>query len=311
MKTLLPLILAFLFCLTTGQAQDFARKDSKWVYISYGWHTATYYEISFDKETIYKGEQCLQFKSEYIQIDELTGDTSYGNSSDYLFLSEEDGLVQFYFPYYFESTWDTLFDFNGTIGETWTIEFGFFNPTEKMIISLQDTFSTQINGHRIKALALGYARPPANNGYILDTVFQYIGNKNLFIVPGTRWSNGGDLSFGGPVKCFYNEILGSVEMLDVNIPGYDYDCDQLVSVKEPAPNKNLLSLSPNPVHDQVQLITFGDKIELVEIFDLLGNIMHSAKIPGSTEIILELPHLTKGVYIVRVNGQTGGKFLKM
>ena len=69
MKTLLPLIFAFLFCFPTSQAQYFARKDSKWVYLDYGWSFDNYVEISYTRDTVFEGRSCMEFNGKYISID--------------------------------------------------------------------------------------------------------------------------------------------------------------------------------------------------------------------------------------------------
>ena len=207
--------------------------------------------------------------------------------------------------------WDTLFDFNGTIGSQWEVGIGWVHPLEQLTISLRDTFTTQINGKDLKALVIGYTKSPSNPNYLLDTVITYIGNKNLFIIPGTRFVSGGDTQFGGPIKCFFNNTLGGIQMRDENISGYDYDCDQLVNTTELHIYEKDFILSPNPVEDELSISSLSEKIIRLEVFDLYGNLVEKKTKLNTIEARLPLSHLSKGIYFVRVNGGYLQKLLKM
>lgn len=66
---------------------------------------------------------------------------------------------------------------------------------------------------------------------------------------------------------------------------------------------------PNPGEGRVE-IRSPEEIELVELFDLQGRLIHRQK-PGSIKTYLQVKGLARSVYLVRISGQSGVKTKKL
>lgn len=306
MKTLIPLILAILFCLPESQSQYFARKDSKWVYVYFGWFQDGYNEISYLRDTVFSGSACSMYKRKYIRIDKTGRDTSIFGNSLPLFLKEENGVVEFADRY---TAWDTLYNFKAQVGDYWYVGYGYTNPPTQLKVLVKEKFEKTINGRNLKGQILEYISPPYTAGY-QDTIYEYIGNTNHYLIPGDLNLGISDGSVGGPLKCFYNQNIGSLEFRNINFPGYQYDCDQLVSNKNTATVVRKLFLYPNPVFNQLSISMPDESIKKMEIFDILGKRVHTSYGLSTKKHTLILSELSKGVYFLKVNGKLVRKFLK-
>ncbi|SFO76039.1 Por secretion system C-terminal sorting domain-containing protein [Chitinophaga sp. YR627] len=66
---------------------------------------------------------------------------------------------------------------------------------------------------------------------------------------------------------------------------------------------NIVSLTPNPVHDQLY-IRGNDKVKTLGIYAINGRVVMNVKSPGNT---IAISHLTPGVYIVTIERKDGTK----
>ena len=64
---------------------------------------------------------------------------------------------------------------------------------------------------------------------------------------------------------------------------------------------NIVSLTPNPVHDQLY-IRSNDKVKTLGIYDISGRVVLRVKTPGNT---IAVGHLTPGVYIISIERKDG------
>ncbi|MDR1792362.1 MAG: C25 family cysteine peptidase [Bacteroidales bacterium] len=74
-------------------------------------------------------------------------------------------------------------------------------------------------------------------------------------------------------------------------------------------NSNLLKIYPNPTSSQLKIINYQLKDgENVEIIDILGRVQQSKIINQQSEIILDVSHLPRGMYFIKI-GNWRGKFV--
>ncbi|ACU61000.1 beta-1,3-glucanase family protein [Chitinophaga pinensis] len=66
---------------------------------------------------------------------------------------------------------------------------------------------------------------------------------------------------------------------------------------------NIVSLTPNPVHDQLY-IRGNDKVKTLGIYDISGRAVMNVKSPGNT---IAISHLAPGVYIIAIERKDGTK----
>jgi hypothetical protein len=71
-----------------------------------------------------------------------------------------------------------------------------------------------------------------------------------------------------------------------------------------------ISLIPNPVSNRVHIVSEKINISSIVLTDVLGTILQSERDINSNEFFIDIPHLTKGMYFLRINNQITKKVLK-
>ncbi|MDR1791877.1 MAG: thiol protease/hemagglutinin PrtT [Bacteroidales bacterium] len=145
--------------------------------------------------------------------------------------------------------------------------------------------------------------------YTVDALFSYSTNG------GSTWSETYDDIMSGSIKLngggtiyfkvapYFSGNTGTYS-LNINITRASTNDIQLIE------NENVISLYPNPASSELKIKNYQLKDgENVEIIDILGRVQQSKIINQQSEIILDVSHLPKGMYFVRI-GNWIGKFLR-
>jgi len=86
-------------------------------------------------------------------------------------------------------------------------------------------------------------------------------------------------------------------------------CNLLTSTKEVDGTKKLLSLFPNPNNGKFELIVNSQKINFLEITDVLGNLILKSEINKEATVI-DLSDKLNGIYFVKISDSTGNVVVK-
>ncbi|MDR1792024.1 MAG: T9SS type A sorting domain-containing protein [Bacteroidales bacterium] len=90
-----------------------------------------------------------------------------------------------------------------------------------------------------------------------------------------------------------------------HIAGDDYPYNDILEV-----SANDVQLYPNPASSQLKIKNYQLKDgETVEIIDVLGRVQQSSIVNQQSEIILDVSHLSQGMYFIKI-GNWRGKFVK-
>ncbi len=218
-----------------------------------------------------------------------------------VYIRSANGVVEFSTTLNF---FDTLYNFQLEIGESWSIpERNFFGELEERIFkrTVRDTFSVIRNNQTV------YCQAVEATGDIIgiDTIYQDFGSRYSYILP---WENFEQYSEGSNLRCFKNDRLDVLDFeaeFIANFPNasftiFQYDCDQLSSIANTPVRSSSFSLSPNPVSNILQILSQEELIEQVDIFSLSGQLLLEANGGGSTTDV-NVISLPPGMYIVLIN----------
>lgn len=134
--------------------------------------------------------------------------------------------------------------------------------------------------------------------------------QQLFITPAdSNWRTEGiDLSaVAGSdnvmIKFSYISALGGVIGID------KFAIDKTLSIRE-SQKLNTIKLYPNPASQYFQLFSSENKIQQVQMYDLSGKICMN-KTPNRNEVKMDVSHLPKGIYFVKVITASGTQTMKI
>ena len=303
--TLITKVCFFLLLLNCGllYAQEFGSADSHWVYnvdISNG-----YVEVVFDKDTLINGDLYNSFLLRELFAN--SEDTTYTTYFEPLFLNNTNGLVSYSLG---GEIFDTLINYNALPGESWTIPHRFLD--ESYVLNVQDTFTTFFSGIEYKALSYIIHEEDGFVGSFKDTIYEHWGFRHNFILPYDPFDSGAGNNLGGPILCFSNDALGTVEIgPDPMIyfgSVFPFDCNRLTSAEEinVSDSRKSLTLYPNPVSDFLH-VSEVDIGTTYEVWSIKGEpLVRSDILSGS----IDVEALSTGMYFLKV-GELVKRFVKV
>lgn len=196
----------------------------------------------------------------------------------------------------YNDAWDTLYNFNAGVGETWRMaKQPFTNACDSnSTLTVLATGTTLIN-----AIALNYQVVEFNYGGfmpsgITDTIIEKIGFTGSYLFPYDYCNSALDGHEGGPFRCYTDNFFATYQ------PHYIGACDY-VSLDEISAKMNI-EIYPNPSSEIIRLK--GDlplKKALFEITNLAGQ----QQLSGMIEAGIDVSNLPQGLYILSVFYETG------
>ena len=295
------LLLFFLLCYTSCVCQAFGDKNAVWVYNHNGWVPGIT-KVQKDRDTLVNGRQVKIFTKtayrklydgEIIRFDLLP-----------VYIREDAGVIE-----YSErlTHFDTLYNFDLSIGETWTIperDILTGQPTGLTIErTLVDTFTLNINGAPIFCQGVRAFQ----NNYI-DTIYQNTGTRTSYILPFDFRAIAADGGEGGVLRCYTDDIVGLVEYEypftqydGGSFSDFEYDCDQLNSIFSIPISNEDISVFPNPASSIIHIQSDREDIRSLIFYNLQGVLILEKQGHGDT-LDLDISDIPSGMYFVLING---------
>jgi len=250
--------LIFLISLATTQAQNtFAPIGAMWVYkfrSSSG--AVSTCSLKSVKDTIVNGKQCKK-------IDSNCGGCSW---PQYSILYSENSIIYFYNPN--NNSFSVLYDFNKTVGQTYTTKF----DVDSVIFKVDSISIININGDNLRQMYVHVTFHPFSLDVYDGKIIENIGHTGFFF----PWDNAscveGSVTVGqpvpgpGPLGCYSDTIIGLYST--AKIP----DCTTN-KIKNP-PIVNVLKIYPNP-NDGNFTLTIDSGITNLSFYNSIGQLIQS------------------------------------
>ncbi|MBK6861283.1 MAG: T9SS type A sorting domain-containing protein [Saprospiraceae bacterium] len=296
MKQIFNLIL-IIFYQDISLAQEFATKDSKWVFDYNGAWSKGKTEVQYDKDTLIAGEtvrkhskkatRLLRFDNRLVSFD-----------LNPVYIRSKDGIIEFSED---AILFDTLINFKASKGQSWKI-FRHRNSkiTDSIKITIIDTFRTKISGIDLFTQAAKYESPGWSP--FVDTVYEYIGVRWLYILPFDEKDVNLDGGEGGLIRCFSNSLLGVVSFDNMQYGSdFKYDCDNLTFVNNNAIKKSDIYIYSNPFSKSIQVYNNTSRNCFIQLFNINGVQVFEKRLEPELQI-LNLSSLDSGFYLISING---------
>ena len=304
MKKVLFFIVISLWTLTHISGQEFGSPDSEWVY-NYTGGSQGVTKVIYSRDTLIGRRLVHVFKKEAYRYS--TRRDSFVYFPEPIYIYSKDGIVEFSTD---KINFDTLHNFKAKIGQSWMIYRHDRLLSDSMKLTILDTFRILISNNYMLAQKVEYTflNPPGSGSFI-DTVFEYIGSRWIYINPFDENDRARDDGEGGFLRCFKNDDLGVVEFYSKYQSEYEYNCDNLTSISTPKTGEKFFSVSPNPVINELYVESKHPDISSLKIVDIIGHVLHTADIlPGRNT--LDMSWMPSGYYMIVINGEMVGKVVK-
>lgn len=119
------------------------------------------------------------------------------------------------------------------------------------------------------------------------------------------------INSGTSSKSAANDQEGRLRPIGVEVDRGAYEYDLETSVGELLVHENLYSIYPNPVSDQISVVSkTGGNIETIDLFDLSGRLQLSAFVGQKNEAVFGLGTLPGGIYLLKINSDTKFEIVK-
>ena len=305
MSKSLTIIIILFFVISNIYGQYFGSSDSEWVYDYSGFPNIGITNIKFRKDTIIENRLTQLFDKQVYRVNR-DNDSLFFNSAPICFYVE-NGVVEFSMD---KLNFDTLYNFKARIGQSWMIYRHDRPRSDSIKVTILDTFRTMISNRNILTQQVEWTFHYAfGSSTFIDTAYEYIGTRWIYINPFDEKDRGIDDGEGGMLRCFKNNKLGVVEFYSEYQSDYEYDCDDLTSITTAQGNETLYTLSPNPVVDELIVKSeYSDRATLT-IVDIMGRVVRLADILQGTNT-MDVSGIPSGYYIVVINGTRVGKIVK-
>lgn len=268
-------------------SQSWCDNGANWKYSFFSASYAEgYVEVNYTGDTVINGQLSNKLdKHLYIYNYFNSQYEDYGIGEEYTY--ESNGIVYLWY----ENAWDTLYNFNASIGDSWRMAK---QPQSNAcdsntVLTVTATGTKIINSSVLNYVVVDFTSPSSFS----DTIVEKIGFIHSYMLPYDQCNGELDMNEGGAFRCYRDDNFPTYK------PHYSGDCDFIVGVNEiDAISK--LQIVPNPARTNIALYGPINQYD-VKINDLKGKVWSVNQI-GNIIWIDELPI---GVYVLSVRTPEG------
>lgn len=282
MKKLLLLFCMIAFASFT-KAQEWAPLGATWHYSASTWYQGyeSYIEITSVGDTVIDGITC-----------KILSHT--GGGEEYTYLDSSNVVHYYRFGQFY-----TLYDFNATVGKSWTIAgdnvFGCDSIGEIQVDSIG---TTSINGYSLKYIVLSQKDSSTLDfGYYGVEAIERIGGLySLFPIVNDNCIIS-EMSYG--LRCYYDSTIGLYET------GIASSCTY-TSVKDISLNENDVKIYPNPASSEIniEIENLSGSNYILETYSTIGQKL-SSRIMNDNLVSISTENLSNGSYLVLIRKEDG------
>jgi hypothetical protein len=298
MKTIL-LSLILIFSITL-QAQTWSPLGANWKYTYFnGTGIVGYIEIKYAVDTIINSQTVKKLEKVYHVYDAWTNQFS-STTSGFEYTYEDNYVV-----YMLNNIdlWDTLFNFNASIGDSWKMVKQYFHPQcgEDSYLSVVDTGKVNINNLNLKYLVVDFHYGSGIPWTFKDTIIEKIGFINSYMKPYDVCNMALDVNEGGWFRCYSDDNFATYKA------NYSSECDSIFTNISDIEFSLNLSIYPNPVTSVLNIKGLSDPGNYsYNIYSMKGRLVQSGKLNETTEVT----ELSSGIYFLKLLDNFNSAYLK-
>ncbi|MGB3947219.1 MAG: T9SS type A sorting domain-containing protein [Bacteroidia bacterium] len=279
-----------IFASMSLHSQTFCPAGATWYYNGNALGFSGYHKLTYVNDTVINSVSCKKI------IDHLQG---YGYTTidadvDTFYCYEQNGVVRMYNNKFGKNQFDTLYNINASIGDTWQMPRA-DTACDSINVTVLNTGISTINGNSLKWLSVGY--PPYGGGMLSDTIIEGFGFIKTFFYYPMICQAMDERVFNG-LRCYSDSAFGNYST------GISTTCDYFyTSVLESEKNERILGVYPNPASDKlnVNLDLEQSETATIEIVNAMGKLQHFQILNGNNSVTeISIAGLSEGIYFYKV-----------
>jgi hypothetical protein len=293
---MMRLLLLFLLCSGLSFAQNWAPNGAQWHYSYYGFFPG-YVDIAYSGDTLIDGQVTKKLTKTFHGLGWGMDVTSYSIGTEYTY--EANGVV--YLRY--QNQWDTLYNFNAQVGESWRMAKQPFTnvATQNSRLKVIATGTKVINSSTLKYVKVEFVDPQMNPLGFADTIVENIGFIGSYFLPYDLFDGAVDGNEGGPFRCYSDNNFATYK------PSYLEVCDYIMGTTELEGSASF-QVYPNPVSDQINIPeTLIQEYNHYRILSNEGKVIQE----GQTTATLNVANLPAGNYTLLIESQSQKRYAKV
>ena len=277
----------FLLISFVGNSQTWCAPGANWKY-SYmnGFGTEGYTQILYYGDTVINGQLShILNKHIYAFNYQNSQDVDFDAGKEYTF--ETNGIVYLWG----NNNWDTLYNFNANVGESWRMaKQPFTNACDSnSMLTVTATGTKMINSQTLNYLVVDFSFP---NGFS-DTIVEKIGFINSYLLPYDACNGALDANEGGPFRCYQDNNFSTYK------PHFAESCDFILSLYTIDLESNI-QIFPNPASETLTIsLPANASTNDCVLFDNLGKEVKRFLVSGG-ENQVDISELESGSYMMRI-----------
>ncbi len=291
-KTMKTLILSVILLSSfAGRSQTWCLPGANWKY-SYmnGFGTEGYTQIQYFGDTVING-QLSKILDKHIYAFNYQNSQAVDIDAGKEYTFETNGIVYLWY----NNDWDTLYNFNASVGESWRMaKQPFTNACDSnSTLTVTAIGSKVINSQTLNYLVVDFSFP---NGFS-DTIVEKIGFINSYLLPYDFCNGSLDANEGGPFRCYQDNNFTTYK------PHFAESCDFILGLYNIDSELNL-QLFPNPASETLTISLPENALTTnCNLLDNLGKEVKRFTVTGG-ENFMHVSELESGVYMMRIGSNT-------
>ncbi|MEM6394868.1 MAG: T9SS type A sorting domain-containing protein [Bacteroidota bacterium] len=260
---------------------------------------------SHKSDTVINNKDYSIFSRVSTVIRPFFGDTIEEIYDDYIFGITND---VFFASFYGEDP-DTLYNFGGDIGDSWTIEYSGDANLGSIEMTIMDKFEKDLEGRIFDGMVVEYLHEDGFPSY-QDSILENIGSLLVFINPFDYFEQPPDLTTGGVIRCYSESDDFNLAFNTESILGLEIDCqnDFINSTSNPT-QRDTYKIWPNPTSSMLNIQNSRSTEISGAIFSSTGlEVSRFERIGASTTI--DVSNLPRGMYIIKFEDGYTYRFIK-
>ena len=296
----LPLFLFVALLIQTTKAQTWCPPGAQWHYrvsVPFHYHFQDgYIQLNYAGTLTLGGQNCTQLSGTYYGVRAWVGTFGGTVIPNYVNVATYESNKVIYAYNQSTSSFDTLVNFNATIGDVWLgYREGSGCEFPPPLVSVLDTSHVIINGQTLKTVSVSITY--STSGSVSSLIIEKIGPIHEFMIPHENCHMHG--LYYGDFVCYSDPNFQLYKK-----PGYVFPCDfNTVGNEESNTKDSRFNIFPNPVEDKLRLEYYQEGRDMSYVLvDVFGKVQLNKKLNGPES--LDLKDLKEGVYFLLLYDQT-------
>ncbi len=292
------ILLAFVSLFTINvKAQVWCPQGAQWYYNNYYSYSAGgpagYCKLNYTNTVTISGNVCQQLLMEQKYMYQFNYSIITATSNIYTHVN--NNVVYLYNTA--NNNFDTLYNYNGTIGDKWSLTPSNYTTCAKSRVTVVDTghkLIQSVNLRWMKVNITGYMSSSTNTLSATDTIFERFGSvNNLFINPFNLCPWAIDGFSPNNLRCYSDNQI-------INYTRTSIACNYyftVTSINKFNSNEEGLKIYPNPTNGILNISSTSSATK-IEVINILGELVKEEDLDRKQST--DISDLPNGIYFLKV-----------